>query len=194
MKELRIDQRRPGLVLVLLTLCLLPSLAISGDDGVDPWWPSAWGPDDQLGALNQHAPSNVIEAARLVRTGRIVDMAHTITQDIPTFHGYTMTPTGGPGMQPLGSNRAVYNGEQIEGRMTAVGTQFDSLGHVGRVLGVDGDARSLRYYNGFRHSEIAGPEGFKKLGVERVPPIFTRGIMVDDAAQLVSELKQRGLV
>ena len=173
---------RAGWTVVMLLLGLLPGLAIAESDSAEPWWPSAWGPDDQLGALNQHAPANVLEAARLIRVGRIVDMAQTITQDIPTFHKYKMTLTGGPDMQPLGSNRAVYNGEQLEGRMTAVGTQFDSLGHVGRALGADGDASSIRYYNGFRHSDIAGPEGFKKLGVEQVPPIFTKGIMVDLAA------------
>jgi kynurenine formamidase len=181
-RQLGMKRGRHGLCAVLLITCLLPGVASSGGDGVEPWWPSSWGPDDQLGALNHHTSSNVLEAARLIRVGRVVDMAHTITQDIPTFHDYTMTLTGGPDMQPLGSNRAVYNGELIEGRITAVGTQFDSLGHVGRALGADGDAQSLRYYNGFRHSEIAGPRGFTKLGVERVPPIFTRGLMVDLAA------------
>jgi len=171
-----------GLRVVFLIVCLLPGVATSGGDGVEPWWPSAWGAEDQLGALNHHTPLKVVEAARLIRLGRVVDMAHTITQDIPTFHGYEMTPTGGPEMRPLGSNRAVYNGERIEGRITAVGTQFDSLGHVGRALGVDGDAQSIRYYNGFRHSDISGPQGFTKLGVERVPPIFTKGVMVDLAA------------
>jgi kynurenine formamidase len=37
----------------------------------------------------------------------------------------------------------------------------------------------IRYYNGFKQSEIGDGHGFKKLGTENVPPFFTKGILID---------------
>ena len=39
----------------------------------------------------------------------------------------------------------------------------------------------MRYYNGHSHAEIGTGRGFRKLGVEHVVPIFTRGILIDIA-------------
>jgi hypothetical protein len=36
-----------------------------------PWWPSRWGPDDEAGASNWITPEKVLDAARLIRTGKI---------------------------------------------------------------------------------------------------------------------------
>src|SRR5688572_29772140 len=35
------------------------------------WWPSPWGAGDQRGANNRITPAKVLEAARLIKTGRI---------------------------------------------------------------------------------------------------------------------------
>ena len=51
-----------------------------------------------------------------------------------------------------------------------------------RALGEPGDTDELRYYNGLSHTEIGDGHGFKKLGVENVIPIFTRGVLIDVAA------------
>jgi kynurenine formamidase len=39
----------------------------------------------------------------------------------------------------------------------------------------------MRYYNGFTEQEIGSPYGLQKLGIEKVKPFFTRGIVVDVA-------------
>ncbi len=36
----------------------------------EQWWPSRYGPDDQIGALNEITPANVA-ATRLVRQGEV---------------------------------------------------------------------------------------------------------------------------
>ncbi len=42
------------------------------DDYTRPqWWPSPWGKEDQLGALNRLTPEKVLEATALIKTGRI---------------------------------------------------------------------------------------------------------------------------
>jgi hypothetical protein len=45
------------------------------------WWPSRYGAQDQAGALNEITPANVLEAVRLVRRGRVYDLAHK--EDLP---------------------------------------------------------------------------------------------------------------
>jgi len=60
-----------------------------------------------------------------------------------------------------------------------VGTQFDGPGHIGmRMKMEDGDVEDV-YYNGFTGDEIYSPYGLRKLGVENVKSIVTRGILID---------------
>ena len=42
----------------------------------------------------------------------------------------------------------------------------------------------MRYYNGFTEIEMFNLNGMKKLGIEKVKPIFTRGVLVDMVAHL----------
>jgi hypothetical protein len=44
---------------------------------------------DQAEALNEITAAKVLEAVRLVRQGRIYDLAHVLHQDIPAFPGRT---------------------------------------------------------------------------------------------------------
>jgi hypothetical protein len=37
----------------------------------------------------------------------------------------------------------------------------------------------MRFYNGFTMAEMSDPYGLKKLGVEKLKPLFTRGHRVD---------------
>jgi hypothetical protein len=62
--------------------------ALAGN-GTGHWWPSKYGPEDQAGALNEITPRKVLEAVRLVRRGRVYDLAHVLHQDIPAFPGRT---------------------------------------------------------------------------------------------------------
>jgi kynurenine formamidase len=40
----------------------------------------------------------------------------------------------------------------------------------------------MKYYNGFTEGQIGGAEGLIKLGIEKIKPIITRGILLDIAA------------
>jgi kynurenine formamidase len=62
-----------------------------------------------------------------------------------------------------------------------VGTQFDGLAHVGvRMRMADGVERDV-FYNGFTLDEVGGTYGMRRLGVENVRPVVTRGILIDVA-------------
>ena len=160
----------------------------SSDDNTytrEQWWPSKYGADDQKGALNLLTPQKVLEATRLIKRGRVHDLAHTFEEDMPLFaltpqrRKYTLTVPGAPSWGPMGENKLIWNEDHISGHLSQDGTQFDSLSHMGTQLGERGDLNNIRYYNGHSHAEIGTGRGFTKLGVEQVTPIFTRGVFLD---------------
>jgi len=153
-----------------------------------PWWPSEWGADDQRGALNRLTPGKVMEAAALIRHGRVFDLSRVLEEDMPLFdltpgaRKFTLSVPGAPSWGPLGENRLAWNEDYIAGHLSQDGTQMDSLAHMATVTGQPGDLNELRYYNGLRHTDIGGGRGFSKLGAEHITPIFTRGVLIDIAA------------
>ena len=168
--------------------CTLTAIAAQANDYQrQPWWPSEFGADDQRGALNRVGPTQVLNAARLITRGEVFDLGRVFEEDMPLFEltpqprKYTLNVPGGPTWGPLGQNALAWNEDFISGHLTQDGTQFDSLAHMATVTKDKSDLASIRYYNGFKHSDIATGRGFSKLGVEHVDPIFTRGILIDIA-------------
>jgi kynurenine formamidase len=148
------------------------------------WFPSRWGPDDEAGALNEITSAVVLAAVGLVRTGRVHDLAHVLHADVPAFSGRTYRsylttnyhsinrrhPCGGP--EGLGHNAVNWVVEQITATQQ-MGTHMDALNHL-QV----GD----RTYNGHRLADIAEDHGTNRLGVDTLPQIVTRGLLLDVAA------------
>lgn len=147
------------------------------------WWPSRWGADDQAGASNWITPEKVLDAARLIRTGKIYEMGRVYESSMPKFgeRAFTLRIPGGPTGGPLGTNRIIWHDEFLATEIGQVGTQFDGLGHIG--VAVKGEDRAeMRFYNGMTAADISNAYGLKKLGIEHVKPIFTRGLLLDIAA------------
>lgn len=71
----------------------------------------------------------------------------------------------------LGPTKTTYNDHIYMGWL-GIGSQIDGLGHIG----VD-----HVYYNGFQGSEFAQADGLRRLGIEKVPPIVARGVLLDMA-------------
>jgi kynurenine formamidase len=148
-----------------------------------PWWPSRWGAEDEAGASNMMTPENVLRVLPLIKTGRIFELGRVYQAEMPLFGARVFglripgAPTGGP----LGSNGLIYHDEFLATEIGQVGTQFDGLGHIGCRAGRDGDLTEMRFYNGVTEAELANPYGLQKLGIEKVKPFFTRGILVDIA-------------
>jgi kynurenine formamidase len=148
------------------------------------WFPSRWGPDDEAGALNEITAAVVLAAVGLVRTGRVHDLAHVLHADVPAFPGRTFRqylttnyhyvnrrrPDGGP--DGLGRNAVNWVVEQITATQQ-MGTHMDALNHLQA-----GD----RTYNGHRLADIAEDSGTNRLGVDTLPQIVTRGLLLDIAA------------
>ncbi len=149
-----------------------------------PWWPSRWGPDDEAGASNMMTPDKVLETARLIRTGKVYELGHMYESAMPLFgtRVFVLRIPGAPTGGPFGNNRLVYHDEYVVSEIGQVGTQFDGLGHIGVQISTKPfDHSETRFYNGFTEAQVATPTGLTKLGVEKVKPFFTHGILVDVA-------------
>ena len=134
--------------------------------------PSKWGAGDERGAANHMGPETVLKAARLIRTGRVIELGQVLNGSMPLgarhFDVY-MKPTG----PNVGSNRRGSNEELVVAEMGQVGTQFDGFTHqtIGDSL-----------YNCFDMNETMTRTGFTRLGVENVGTLMTRGVLIDVAA------------
>jgi kynurenine formamidase len=82
----------------------------------------------------------------------------------------------------MGPSKTTYNDDIIEG-WVGVGSQLDGLGHIG-VEHV--------YYNGNKIADFGDPTGLKKLGVEKIPPMVTRGVLLDMAAHYGTDVVKEG--
>jgi kynurenine formamidase len=140
------------------------------------WWPSPFGRNDQLGMLNHITDSTRAAALSVVRSGRLYDLGRVLDERVPVFPGryfrQTLVTTAHHGNHGgLGANRVNWIIELVTGTQQ-LGTHLDALSHL--QIGERG-------YNGWSVSELAGTAGVKRLGVETVPQIVTRGWLVDVA-------------
>jgi kynurenine formamidase len=119
-------------------------------------------------------PETLLRASRLIKTGEAIELGRVLSSDMPLFAGrqfniHTKRTNG-----PLGSNKRYSNEELVVAEMGQVGTQFDMFSHQG----LDG-----RLYNCVAIADASTRTGFAKLGVEKVGLLFTRGVLLDIAAE-----------
>ena len=151
------------------------------------WYPGKWGANDEIGAANYMTPALALAAARLVKTGKVYSLGITVNTTTPAFPPrtcsiYIVQPGQVGSATGLGSTNTTYN-DDILNCWTGIGTQLDGLGHIGV-----GD----RYYNGNKWAEFADMGGLKKLGIEKIPPMVARGVLLDMAGYLGVDVVKEG--
>ncbi len=170
-----------------LVLCCVAALsAISGTASAQDWTKSKWGPKDEIGAANYMTPELVVKAASLVKTGKTYALGMAVTPQTPAYPPRTFKLTivqpGQAGSSGLGPNKATYNDDILDS-WVGIGSQLDGLGHLG-IEHV--------YYNGNKLADFADPNGLKKLGIEKVPPMVARGVLLDMAAYFKTDVVKEG--
>ena len=143
--------------------------------------PSKWGAKDELGSGNLMKQEMALRAAKLIHTGEVFQLGFDLSAELPL----------------IGSRR--FDLHMKRGTATAPGTRGENeeiviteLGQVGTQL--DGFAHQMyggEYYNCIKDEEMnaagsgdlaaGGRQGFPKLGVEKVPDMMTRGVLIDVA-------------
>lgn len=146
------------------------------------WFPSRWGTEDELGAGNLLGPHKVTEAATLIRSGEMVSLGFPYRVGMPLSPGRTfgLKMPGGPTGGPEGRiSRTVWNDDFVCTELGQIGTHMDALGHLGHQVTYPCGHCDTLVYNGNKLSEIWSPYGLKKLGIEKAPIFFTRGVLLD---------------
>ena len=160
-------------VLVAAAACAVMGASAQDKQDSDTWYPSKYGAEDRLGAVANLSPEKTAEAAKLITTGKTYALGQITSRRTPAYaprryEVYVMQPSDGSG-QPLGENKAVGNDDLVQ-TFVGIGSQIDGLGH----MGID-----HRYYNGVHVSDFVTPAGLTQLGTQDIPPIATRGILLD---------------
>jgi len=166
---------------VMLVLGLL-AVPATGQD----WTKSKWGPNDEIGAANYMTPELIVKAAQLVKTGKTYGLGIETNAKTPAFpprsFKITIVQPGQAGIPGLGPSKTTYNDDIIDG-WVGIGSQIDGLGHIGV---------EYVYYNGAKHADFADATGLKKFGVEKIPPLVARGVLLDMAAHFGTDVVKEG--
>ncbi len=173
----------PMLKLVVPFCALICASVTFAEDECEP---SKWGAEDQIGNLNLISAESVLAAAKLVKEGNVYSLGITIDSTTPAFppRGMNLYVVQ-PGQQHEGQpyENMTYNDDIISGWF-GIGSQLDGLGHIGDPDG--------KYYNCNESTEFASITGLTKLGIETVPPMVARGIVLDMAGHFGVDSMEAG--
>ena len=147
---------------------------------------SKFGPDDQIGNLNYVTPAKTLAASKLVTRGKAYRLGIETNKDTPAYgtrrFAITVLQPGQGGGATLGPTKTTYNDDIITG-WVGVGSQIDGFGHAG----IDN-----LYFNCNKAADFTMPDGLKKLGIENVPAVATRGVVLDMAGYFGIDIVKEG--
>lgn len=138
-----------------------------------------WGDADEVGAANLITASEVLKATALVKQGRVLSLAQPLSKKtaVPGHRGGLQHFMDRDGGDYAGGTKAKGGFQFAEDTVVMpvhIGTHIDALCHAW----CDDEL-----YNGFASTEINSTHGAKKCGIEKLPPIVTRGVLLDVAKQ-----------
>lgn len=130
-----------------------------------------------IGALSVLTAEHVVKAAGLIKSGKIYSLAVVTGPDTPAYPGrrYQILTD-----QILVSGEHTYGSNRLSGfddylsAWLGVGTQIDGFAHVS----VNGE-----HFRGVPSDAVIQPRGAIRYGIETVPPIVGRGVLLDMAAR-----------
>ena len=138
----------------------------------DAW--NRWGADDERGALNLIGPDEVRRASALVRTGEVLRLAQLLSHKTPV-------PSHRSGLQHFMGRDG---GDYAAGRRRPGGFQVSEDTVVMPLhLGTHVDALCHAWYDDKLYNGYSGDtmrsSGAERLGVDKMPPVVTRGVLLD---------------
>ncbi|GAC1327227.1 MAG: cyclase family protein [Candidatus Dormibacteria bacterium] len=146
-----------------------------------------WGADDEAGAINLIREDQVLSAAALVVSGQVVRLGRALGPKTPVAPHRKrperfMTRDGGDYAANARRPGGFQFAEEVVAFAPHSGTHIDALSHAWY---------EDQLYNGFSSNLIRSTAGAQRCGAEKLPPIATRGVLLDLAAG-ASEPPQHG--
>ena len=159
---------------LLFFILFIPLFAISEDNCEV----SKWGKDDEIGAANLISNANTLNAIKLVKKGMSHGLGIVIEPGMPAFPPrYTELQVVQPN-QHFGRDTTedfgydiTYNDDILQ-MWIGTGPQLDGLGHIGN---------DDIFYNCHKGADFSFITGLTKFGIEKVPPLVGRGVVVNMA-------------
>ena len=147
---------------------------------------SKFGPNDQTGNLDYLTPEKTLAASKLITKGKAYRLGVETNKNTPAYGTRTFSITvlqpGQAGGGSLGPTKTTYNDDIITG-WVGIGSQIDGFGHAG----IDN-----LYFNCNKAADFTMPDGLKKLGIENVPAVATRGVLLDMAGYFNTDVVKEG--
>jgi kynurenine formamidase len=144
-----------------------------------------WGRDDEIGTLNFVSPENIVEAARLVRRGKVFSLALNFDSKGPQggkskypalgrFNPvHVMLRTGTDAYAGVLDHRKIRSADDLVIMPLQCGTQWDGLGHI---------FYEDHMWNGYDCHTVT-TSGAQKAGIEKTKDrMVGRGVLLDIAA------------
>ena len=134
-----------------------------------------FGPDDEIGAARRITAHKRASAARLVREGRCLSLAQPLSRDTPVPRHragvqHFMDRDGGDYAAGRRAPGGFQFAEDTVMMPVHVGTHVDALCHVWT---------EDQIYNGHSGHEITSTRGARRCGIEKLPPLVSRGVLLD---------------
>lgn len=155
---------------------------------------SPWGKDDEIGRLNLITPESRQAALSNLDGNKIYDLSVEYYIGMPSWQTagdphfqmwMTHTPHGTEVDDPLSL------GEEMNAHVSYTGSAFSMYAHMGtHIDALNHFGLNGKIWNHFSAEKHLGDRGWKKAGIEKVPPIIARGILLDiPTAKGLDELK-----
>lgn len=121
-----------------------------------------------VGGTAALSADKTLQAARLVTEGKVYALGIITGRNTPAYPGrdYEIEVID---LGSNGSNQVTGHDDRVDTYL-GIGSQIDGLGHVG-TAGV--------HFGGVKAEDIFSPDGLRDLGTEDIPPIATRGVLID---------------
>lgn len=134
-----------------------------------------WGSEDEVGAVNLIGCSERRGAFEQVSEGRVISLAQCLNEATPRSPhrrglAHFMDRDGGDYAAGARRPGGFQFAEDTVILPTHSGTHIDALCHVWY---------EDQLYNGFSSDEIRSTSGAARCGVEKIPPIVARGVLID---------------
>jgi hypothetical protein len=139
-----------------------------------------WGPEDEIGTLNNVSPTDIVEAARLIRKGKVFSLALNFDNQGPQnglwgnrFNPiHTMLTSGVDAVAGRQEALGLRYADDMVTMPLQCGTQWDALGHI-----FFGD----KMWNGY-DARLVDSQGAHKNGIEKTKDkMVGRGVLLDVA-------------
>lgn len=132
--------------------------------------------DDFIGSLSSITTGKILSSASLVKLGKVVSLSQEYSSEMPQiwFHGpffsYTYRDV----------EYSLRKFSEFKNRLGSTVCRYELSDHSGtHVDGLNHASRDHEIYGGHDIRDISAETGTTKLGIETMPPVFTRGLLID---------------